>query len=652
MVASDVGLVFTSTTGLELAVRGQAGDRGRSDPLPGQGLHRRRVHARGVRRRPRQGPRRPRVARRPTSKRPGATPTCSSSGRRSTLPGSRSTCSGWPGSPCGTWPSSSPGRNPSVDRICDGILNGATSCPAHDARRRWSCGPTGGRASGSATWPGASPSPRRGSTGAGRRRWSRRRLLRRGPTGTAARASRSASPASRWRRAPTGPCSTATGSARDDEELVAKAARRVLVIDDHGTGGDRGADLVVDQNLGATAAPYEADDPARPSLRPVAPGVPVVARAGRAVPGQARRLLVALGGAPSDEVSSLVSEALAHPSLADLDVTFLDGRRRRRHRHGRRRPRPQRVGHHVLGAVLHGTPAVLLPVAANQEPLAPAMHRSCIAHNAGPLASVTPAGLAATVADLAGDRDRRVEMARRGPQLVDGRGARRVVTRMRSHLLELRAGPRGRRPPALGMGERPRRAGVRLRQRADRLGDPRRLAGGAPGRPLRPPLPGDRRRRHAPRPGPVRGRCATDVELSVSVAPAFRGAGWGPALIDAAVRRLFEETSVQGVLARVKPENARVPVGVRGRRLRPRPRPARRVRPVRPPSERRQGGEIGPWPRSRSATGWSEPVTPPTSSPSCRPTTAAAWSGPSSWCGGPPRPAPTRSRSRPTGPRR
>ena len=45
----------------------------------------------------------------------------------------------------------------------------------------------------------------------------------------------------------------------DDEELVAKAARRLLVIDDHGTGGDRGADLVVDQNLGATAAPYEAE---------------------------------------------------------------------------------------------------------------------------------------------------------------------------------------------------------------------------------------------------------------------------------------------------------------------------------------------------------------------------------------------------------
>ena len=53
------------------------------------------------------------------------------------------------------------------------------------------------------------------------------------------------------------------------------------------------------------------------------------------------------------------------------------------------------------------------------------------------------------------------------------------------------------------------------------------------------------------------GHESATSELSVSVAPAFRGAGWGPALIDVAVRRLFEETSVQGVLARVRPENAR-----------------------------------------------------------------------------------------------
>ena len=43
MDASDLGLVFTSTTGLELALPGQAGDRRRRDPLPGQGLHPRRL---------------------------------------------------------------------------------------------------------------------------------------------------------------------------------------------------------------------------------------------------------------------------------------------------------------------------------------------------------------------------------------------------------------------------------------------------------------------------------------------------------------------------------------------------------------------------------------------------------------------------------
>ena len=265
---------------------------------------------------------------------------------------------------------------------------------------------------------------------------------------------------------------------------------------------------------------------------------------------------MALGGAPSVEVSSLVSEALAHPSVADLNVRYLDG--------------VHDVATAMAGADLAlsasgttcwelccmGLPAVLLPVAANQEPLGAAMHRSCIAHNAGPLSSVSPAGLAATVADLARDHDRRVEMARRGPQLVDGRGARRVVTRMRSHLLELSA---VREADARLLWEWVNDPVVRASAfdgepigwethvdwlRA-RLADPFAhlyLATDADGTPL----------------GQVRFEGdATDVELSVSVAPAFRGAGWGPALIEAAVRRLFEETSVQGVLARVKPENAR-----------------------------------------------------------------------------------------------
>lgn len=342
----------------------------------------------------------------------------------------------------------------------------------------------------------------------------------------------------------------------DDEEMVRKAARHLLVIADHGEGGEHGADLVVDQNLDATVDRYLADALAGARYALLRRQFRSPSAHERDVPGRARRLLLALGGSPPEPVVALVRDALEHPSLGDVAVTRLEG--------------VDDVAGAMAGADITlsasgstcwelcrmGVPAVVLPVARNQEPLAAALERNRVAVHAGSPAALTPADLAAIVAALADDPARRAEMARLGPRLVDGQGARRVATRMRSHLLDLRP---VRDDDARLLWDWVNDADVRassfdsgpigwethVRWLADRLGDPNAhlyLATHHDGRSL----------------GQVRfDDDRTRSTISVSVAPSFRGGGWGGALVDAGVRRLFVDTAVDSVVAEIKPDNAR-----------------------------------------------------------------------------------------------
>lgn len=346
------------------------------------------------------------------------------------------------------------------------------------------------------------------------------------------------------------------GFGAGDEELVRKAARHLLVIDDHGEGGEHGADLVVDQNLDATADRYLADALAGVRYALLRRQFRSASGHERDVPIRARRLLLALGGSPPEPVVALVRAALTHPSLRDLIVTRLEG--------------VDDVAAAMAGADIAlsasgstcwelccmGVPAVVLPIAPNQEPLAAAVERNGVAVHGGSPAVLAPSDLAATVAALVNDPARRAEMARLGPHLVDGQGARRVVTRMRSHLLDLRP-VRGDDARLLwdwvndadvrasSFDSDPIEWETHVRWLAVRLSDPDAhlyVATHPDGRPLgQVRFDGDR----------------TRSTVSVSVAPSFRGGGWGGALVDAAVRRLFEDSSVDSVVAEIKPDNAR-----------------------------------------------------------------------------------------------
>ena len=77
-----------------------------------------------------------------------------------------------------------------------------------------------------------------------------------------------------------------------------------------------------------------------------------------------------------------------------------------------------------------GTPQVAIVLADNQRPVAQGLAAEGLAVSLGWHADLTPESIAGAVGALAGDAGRRGEMSRRGRELIDGRGACRVLAEM------------------------------------------------------------------------------------------------------------------------------------------------------------------------------------------------------------------------------
>lgn len=329
----------------------------------------------------------------------------------------------------------------------------------------------------------------------------------------------------------------------------ATASGRVLVIDDHGLVDSASADVVLDHNPGATSAPY----PGRRAGVDLLLGSRYAlirrelraAIAPRAVPEIPTKLLVTLGGAPPAHVVGTLRAALADGAFS---VEWLTG------------------GDDVVGPMTRadiaisgagvtaselcalGVPAVLVVVADNQRPIADAL-AGC-----GAAVVALPDDAVEAVVRLAADASARRAMVAAGQSLVDGRGALRVVARLRADLLRLRPATEDdtRRlfewvnDPVVretSLSRAPVQWDVHVAWVRRRLDDPdTRLwivedgAGSALGQ-VRFDLHGD------------------TAEISIGLTAAQRGRGLGPAAIDAAVRRLFAETEVARVDARIRPEN-------------------------------------------------------------------------------------------------
>lgn len=342
------------------------------------------------------------------------------------------------------------------------------------------------------------------------------------------------------------------GLAREEGEARA-AGHRILAIDDFGIGRPHDADLVLDQNLDVHPDTY-----ALPAL--LGPRHALLRREfrrntwQREVSGKAEHLLLAIGGFPAESVAALTKEALRR-AKSDFVVEPLAGRDEVTPAMAAADMALAASGSTVWELCCAGVPAVLISTAPNQRPVAVAAAGHGVAEDAGSADELTPDDLARDLDALAGDAVRREAMVAAGQRLVDGRGASRVVTRLFAELLTLRpANADDDRLLFEWVNDPDVRARAFSRNRiswethsswfADRLADQGShlwIASDPSGAPV----------------GQVRFETSADTtEMAVSVARGARGKGWGAAVIDAGARRLFAETDVEWVLARVKPDNS------------------------------------------------------------------------------------------------
>jgi UDP-2,4-diacetamido-2,4,6-trideoxy-beta-L-altropyranose hydrolase len=243
------------------------------------------------------------------------------------------------------------------------------------------------------------------------------------------------------------------------QRALVDAGLKLLAFDDHGHAGSYHAHLVLNQNFGAGPEPYADRAPYTRLL--LGPRHALLRREFRAwaappreAPAAARRVLVTLGGSDPDNVSARVLEALAGVP-GPLDVHVLIGganpHRVALERAAAACPHPVELAVDVLDVPERmawadlavaaaggssrelarvGTPQIAIVLADNQRPAGRALGELGLAVSLGWHADVATGDVAAAVAGLAADASRRAELSRRGRELIDGRGALRVLSAM------------------------------------------------------------------------------------------------------------------------------------------------------------------------------------------------------------------------------
>jgi UDP-2,4-diacetamido-2,4,6-trideoxy-beta-L-altropyranose hydrolase len=246
------------------------------------------------------------------------------------------------------------------------------------------------------------------------------------------------------------------------------AGLRVLAIDDYGHAEHYAADLVLNQNLGVGEELYRGRVATGSLL--LGTRYALLRREFRAFSGRPRtvaprasRLLVTLGGTDPDNVTLKVIEALALLGHADLRAVVLVGAGNPRLEELRR---VASAGHDAIelrtnvsdvpqvmawadvaiaagGTTTYelafmGIPALVVVLADNQRPVAAASESHGVGRNLGEQAALTSNAIAGALGELLDDAEVRGRMAARGPELVDGKGGRRVVQRLLGDDVRLR----------------------------------------------------------------------------------------------------------------------------------------------------------------------------------------------------------------------
>jgi UDP-2,4-diacetamido-2,4,6-trideoxy-beta-L-altropyranose hydrolase len=369
----------------------------------------------------------------------------------------------------------------------------------------------------------------------------------------------------------------------ENQRAIKNAGLQLLVVDDEARARHYVADLVLNQAPYAVPGLYPIRSPrtalllgtryallrreflrARPTDRSQAP--------------RTQRVLVTLGGADPDNCTRTILEAIAGieklTTIAVVGPSNSHAMELEQLAQGARgritvRRNPTDMSELMAWADLAisaagstcwelafmGLPMLLVVLAENQRPGATSLEQLGLARNLGWHSKLSPDKVCAAVMQISDDPALRASMSRKGLELIDGRGASRVVTEMRSRLFTLR------------------RAGAEdSRLLLEWANEPGVRGASFSSAPISPE---EHHRWFALKmcdhdcaffiamdrwDTPV-GQVRFDQEISeavisVSLDRKFRGRGTGAAVISLACRQFFAEAGVRLVHAYVKPENA------------------------------------------------------------------------------------------------
>lgn len=368
------------------------------------------------------------------------------------------------------------------------------------------------------------------------------------------------------------------------QRSIKDAGLHLLMLDDFGHAGCYCADLVVNQNLGASASLYkEREAYTRLILGPKYVLLRKEFREwrdrAREIPASLRKILVTLGGSDPSNFTCTVVKALS--TLEDIDVLIVVGgsnphratiERTVASLKGSMRivvepnnlPELMSLADIAVAAggattwelAFMGLPAVICVLAENQRSPANYLAEEGIAILLPDQLPVNGEEIVQAVNFLRDDLLNYHQMSRAGQELVDGRGVDRVLSYVVGSALRLRRVEEKDSSILLEWANDPE---IRCRSFAtqpitwdshskwvtSKLHDPQccfYIASSGDGVPI----------------GQVRfDSGAQETVISVSVSPLARGRGLGPALIRCGVERFFTDRDARLVHAYIKPDNQR-----------------------------------------------------------------------------------------------
>jgi UDP-2,4-diacetamido-2,4,6-trideoxy-beta-L-altropyranose hydrolase len=366
---------------------------------------------------------------------------------------------------------------------------------------------------------------------------------------------------------------------------IKNAALKLLWVDDGGQQEHYSADLILNQNTHARESMYPHREPHTRLL--LGPRYAMLRREfgpwrefKREIARVGSKVLVTMGGSDPDNVTLRVIEALQAVAADRLEITVvaggsnphfgslqqavsLSGRAPRLLRNAANMPELMAWADIAISAAgttcwemcLLGLPAMVIDLAPNQLPVALELARSHAAIHLGNTRDVTVEKIGVRLEFFLRSPDLRSTMSQRGRELVDGRGAQRVVCAMREPTLKLRrAEERDCRllwewandplVRAASFSQAPISWDEHRAWFAGKMKDQNCLI-----------LIGENEQGQAIGQFRLEWRSSVEGEIDVSLAPAARGKGYGAALVESGVREVFSTTATERVHAFIRPEN-------------------------------------------------------------------------------------------------